>query len=121
MYFLPGVVFFTQWSHSRLCSVQGLVGARNLPGSYNAQLKRWKRTGTTMKVLLALTGLPKFTCMAGVTTKSEENAQGHLGTTIHIIPQEEPIAAVRKAYEQSEKGILRYLLFLAMLSLLCCR
>jgi len=40
-----------------------LIGRDNLPVDYNARLDNYRRDGTTLKVNLCLTELPKFTCL----------------------------------------------------------
>jgi hypothetical protein len=41
-----------------------LVGVEQFPAEFNAKLDGFRRTGTTMKVNLALDRLPTFTCRA---------------------------------------------------------
>jgi len=56
-----------------------MIGKNNLPEEYNQRLDNYKRDGTTLKVMVALKDLPKFTCLP-------QNI-GQFGTTTHILPQ----------------------------------
>jgi phytoene dehydrogenase-like protein len=58
---------------------RSLVGAGSFPAAFNRKLDNFKRTGTTMKVNLALDGLPTFSCLP-------EN-RGQHNATIHLLPQ----------------------------------
>jgi len=74
-----------------------------LPGPkdrlFEAKLDGLKRTGTTMKVNLALDRLPTFTCLP-------ENRGQHNGT-IHLLPQErDVIGHVRAGFEKVQAGEL---------------
>src|SRR5213078_5422283 len=42
---------------------RALAGAHHFPNSFNAKLDGFRRTGTTMKINLALDRLPTFTCL----------------------------------------------------------
>lgn len=57
-----------------------LVGAENLPEDYNRRLDSLRRDGTSLKVNLALRGLPKFSCLP--------EDRGQYGPTIHLLPDE---------------------------------
>ncbi|RYE95035.1 MAG: NAD(P)/FAD-dependent oxidoreductase, partial [Myxococcales bacterium] len=57
-----------------------LVGREQLPPDYNVKLDGLERDGTTFKVNLALSGLPRFTCLP--------EDRGQFGTTIHLLPDE---------------------------------
>ena len=57
-----------------------LVGAEHFPAEFNAKLDGFRRTGTTMKVNLALDRLPRFTCLP--------EDRGQHNATIHLLPQE---------------------------------
>lgn len=79
--------------------MQSLLGADRLPASFNERLDGYRKTGTTLKVNLALSGLPKFTCL--------KEDIGQYGPTIHLLPQEpDVLSAVKKAYAESEAGAL---------------
>ena len=76
-----------------------MVTRAALPGALNARLDRCKRTGTTMKINMALSELPTFTCL-------KENRGQHNGT-IHLLPQgEHPIAEICAGYERVARGEL---------------
>ncbi|HEV8607375.1 MAG TPA: NAD(P)/FAD-dependent oxidoreductase [Tepidisphaeraceae bacterium] len=78
---------------------RALAGAKNFSSEFNAKLDNFKRTGTTMKINLALEGLPTFTCLA-------EN-RGQHNATIHLLPQEsDVIGHVRRAFEKVRAGEL---------------
>jgi phytoene dehydrogenase-like protein len=76
---------------------------RALAGTIDAGLSQrldaMRRDGSTMKVNLALKGLPKFTCLTG--------DQGQYGPTIHLLPDEEVVmASVRQAHKDAMSGKL---------------
>jgi phytoene dehydrogenase-like protein len=60
--------------------MRDLVGRDALPGGYNRRLDGYLRSGSTLKVNLALAGLPKFTCLP--------EDRGQFGTTTHLLPDE---------------------------------
>src|SRR5205823_5119797 len=59
--------------------LRSFVDAAAFPQAFNAKLDNFRRTGTTMKVNLALDRLPTFTCLP-------EN-RGQHNATIHLLPQ----------------------------------
>ena len=61
----------------------GLVGADALPAELAARLDRIGRPGTTLKVNLALCGLPRFSCLPA-------DAPSPFGSTIHLLPRRGP-------------------------------
>jgi phytoene dehydrogenase-like protein len=76
-----------------------LVGADRLPAQYNARIDGYRRDGTTLKVNLALKGLPRFTCLP-------EN-RGQFGSTMHLLPDEpEVMAAMSAAFADVKAGRL---------------
>jgi phytoene dehydrogenase-like protein len=78
---------------------RALVGAEHFPAAFNATLDGFRRTGTTMKVNLALDRLPAFTCLA-------EN-RGQHNATIHLLPQErDVIGHLRRGLETVRAGEL---------------
>jgi len=78
---------------------QALVGAESFPAWFNARLGDFPRTGTTMKVNLALDRLPTFTCLP-------EN-RGQHNATIHLLPQDrDVIGHIRRGYEKVRAGEL---------------
>jgi len=75
------------------------VGAEKFPADFNARLDGFKRTGTTLKVNLALDRLPTFRCLP--------QNRGQHNATIHLLPQEtDVLAAIRKAYDEVKAGRL---------------
>jgi phytoene dehydrogenase-like protein len=79
--------------------LRALVGAERLPASYNERLDGMEKDGTTMKVNLALSGLPQFRCLP-------EN-RGQHGTTIHLLPEEgEVMASLASTYQAVCEGKL---------------
>lgn len=79
--------------------MRSLVGAENFPNEFNAKLDNFKRTGTTLKVNLALDRLPIFKCLP-------EN-RGQHSATIHLLPQEKDVINhIRKGFEKVQAGEL---------------
>ncbi len=79
--------------------MRALVGQEKFPEKFNARLDNFKRTGTTFKVNLALSKLPKFTCLPE--NKGQHNA------TIHLLPQgPDVIGQIRKGFEKVQAGEL---------------
>jgi phytoene dehydrogenase-like protein len=76
-----------------------LVGAGRLSKEYNARLDNYRRDGTTLKVNLALKGLPRFTCLP--------EDRGQFGSTMHLLPDEpEVMRAMREAFADVRAGRL---------------
>ena len=74
-------------------------GPGAFPAPFNAKLDGFKRTGTTMKVNLALDRLPTFTCLP-------EN-RGQHNATIHLLPQEAGVIDhVRRGFAKVAAGEL---------------
>ena len=80
--------------------MRGLLGgAATLPPEYVARIDGYAKPGTTLKVNLALSALPKFTCAP--------DDIGQYGPTIHLLPREPDVmTAVRRAYDDAIAGIL---------------
>lgn len=73
---------------------RSLVGQNQFPTDFNAKLDNFRRTGTTMKVNLALDRLPTFRCLP-------EN-RGQHNATIHLLPQQRDIIQyIRNGFEKS--------------------
>jgi phytoene dehydrogenase-like protein len=69
------------------------------PGDFTARLARVRRPGTTLKVNLALRGLPRFRALP--------DSADPYGSTIHLLPDgPHPLAAVRAMWEQVRAGRL---------------
>jgi phytoene dehydrogenase-like protein len=78
---------------------RALVGAENFPPAFNARLDRFKRSGTTLKVNLALDRLPTFTCLP--------QACGQHQATIHLLPQVRGVVDhIRRGFEKVQAGEL---------------
>jgi phytoene dehydrogenase-like protein len=78
---------------------RALVGAENFLPAFNAKLDRFMRTGTTLKVNLALARLPTFTCLP--------QACGQHQATIHLLPQvPQVVAHIRQGFEKVQAGEL---------------
>lgn len=60
--------------------MRDLVGREALPAGYNQRLDGYRKDGSTLKVNLALSGLPQFTCLP--------EDRGQFGTTTHLLPDE---------------------------------
>ena len=77
-----------------------------LPAALTDRMAAVRRTGTTLKVNLALSGLPRFTCLP-------EDAPSPFGATIHLLPGsadlgafESPMAALRAMWADVQAGRL---------------
>jgi phytoene dehydrogenase-like protein len=79
--------------------MQELVGRAALPAEYSARIDGYRRDGTTMKVNLALKGLPEFACL--------KEDKGQYGPTIHLLPDEgDVIATLRQGFADAQAGRL---------------
>src|SRR4029453_9505080 len=79
--------------------MRALVGAENFPEEFNAKLDNFRRTGTTMKVNLALDRLPTFSCLP--------EDRGQHNATIHLLPQDrDVIEQIRHGFERVQAGEL---------------
>jgi len=78
---------------------RALVGSNTFPADFNAKLDNFRRSGTTMKVNLALDRLPTFSCLP-------EN-RGQHNATIHLLPQvANVIDYLRRGFEKVRAGEL---------------
>jgi phytoene dehydrogenase-like protein len=78
---------------------RALVGSDHFPTEFNAKLDNFRRTGTTMKLNLALDRLPAFKCLP-------EN-RGQHNATIHLLPQlKNLIDHLRSGFEMVRAGEL---------------
>lgn len=75
-----------------------LVGSEAFPVEYNARLDAYRRPGTTLKVNLALRGLPEFSCLP--------ERVGQHGTTIHLLPQHDVVDSLKRAFADAMRGRL---------------
>jgi phytoene dehydrogenase-like protein len=85
----------------RLADLMGADRADRVPGELRDRLDRIQRPGTTMKVNLALRGLPRFTCLPA-------DSPSPFGSTIHLLPDAlgRPMDAVRAMWEEVQAGRL---------------
>ena len=80
-----------------------LVGTANLPESYRRRLEEMRRPGTTFKVNLALSGLPRFTCLP----EALDRRGAAFGPTIHLLPDEDDVlASLQRSFEEMRAGRL---------------
>jgi phytoene dehydrogenase-like protein len=76
-----------------------LVGQEKLPEDYNRRLDGYARDGTTLKLNMCLSRLPRFTCLP--------EDRGQHGATIHLLPQgEDVVASLEEAFEAVKAGRL---------------
>jgi phytoene dehydrogenase-like protein len=81
------------------CDPFTLAELVHLPQSLLDRLDAIRRPGTTLKVNLALRGLPQFSCLP-------PDAPSPFGSTIHLLPQERPLDAVRQMWADVQVGRL---------------
>jgi len=87
----------------------GLVPAGALPSSLTSRMAAVRRTGTTLKLNLALRGLPRFSCLPA-------GSPSPFGSTIHLLPgsaglagasgTDSPMAALRAMWADVQAGRL---------------
>jgi phytoene dehydrogenase-like protein len=78
--------------------MRDLIGRESLPADYNAQLDGYIRPGMTLKVNLALSALPRFTCLP--------DDVGQHRTTIHLLPEEDVLGELVRAFRTARAGRL---------------
>lgn len=78
----------------RATFLSGLVDSRELPSEFLAKMRAYRCEGTSMKINLALDGLPNFTALPG-TPGPQHRA------TMHICPS---IDYVERAWEDAQAG-----------------
>jgi len=81
------------------CDPFTLADLAPLPPVLTERLAGLRRRGTTLKVNLALRDLPEFGCLPA-------GAPSPFGSTIHLLPQEHPMDAVRAMWADVEAGRL---------------
>lgn len=80
-------------------TTRDLVGGDALGEAFGRRLDVLQRDGTTMKVNLALRGLPRFTCLP--------EDRGQFGPTIHLLPDEDVVLdELRRAHADAMAGRL---------------
>ena len=76
-----------------------LVGADRFPDDFNTKLDGFRRSGTTLKVNLALDRLPRFSCLP--------DDRGQHGATVHLLPPGPGVIDhLRRSFAQAEAGEL---------------
>jgi phytoene dehydrogenase-like protein len=81
------------------CDPFTLAELARLPDPLQRRLGELRRPGTTLKVNLALRDLPTFRCLPA-------DAPSPFGSTIHLLPQEQPLDAVRRMWADVQAGRL---------------
>jgi phytoene dehydrogenase-like protein len=81
------------------CDPFTLADLAPLPPALTHRLDRLRRPGTTLKVNLALRDLPAFSCLP-------PGAPSPFGSTIHLLPQDRPMDAVRAMWADVQAGRL---------------
>jgi phytoene dehydrogenase-like protein len=85
-----------------------LVPDDALPTELTSRMAAVRRTGTTLKLNMALRGLPRFSCLP-------EDSPSPFGATIHLLPgseglagdsSESPMAALRTMWADVQAGVL---------------
>jgi phytoene dehydrogenase-like protein len=85
-----------------------LVPEGALPAELTSRMAAVRRTGTTLKLNMALRGLPRFSCLP-------EDGPSPFGATIHLLPgsagllggpSESPMAALRAMWADVQAGVL---------------
>ncbi|MEY2931373.1 MAG: hypothetical protein RL033_2122 [Pseudomonadota bacterium] len=76
-----------------------LVGERHFSAEFNAWLDARRKPGSTFKLNLALSGLPRFRCLP--------EDRGQFGPTIHLLPDEERVLPeLEAAFAAAQRGEL---------------
>jgi phytoene dehydrogenase-like protein len=83
-------------------TMRDLVSRERLPAAYNARLDDYaKKPGSTMKVNLALSGLPRFSCLPDAFSRPR------FAPTIHLLPDERDVLRrLREGFEAVQRGEL---------------
>jgi phytoene dehydrogenase-like protein len=81
------------------CDPFTLAEIAPLPRAITERLDEVRRPGTTLKINLALRDLPRFSCLP-------PDAASPFGSTIHLLPQEAPMDAVRTMWAEVQAGRL---------------
>ncbi|MQA78517.1 MAG: FAD-dependent oxidoreductase [Streptosporangiales bacterium] len=78
--------------------LHGLLGDA-APADLTERLDRIRRPGSTLKVNLALRDLPHLRCLP-------DGAPSPFGATVHLLPEERPLAALRQMWDDVRAGRL---------------
>jgi phytoene dehydrogenase-like protein len=84
------------------CDPYRLMALAELPPELTARLQSVRRPGTTMKLNLALSGLPRFTCLP-------DGAPSPFGSTVHLLPGSgsgSPMGELRAMWAAVQRGEL---------------
>ncbi|WP_045741447.1 phytoene desaturase family protein [Actinoplanes rectilineatus] len=79
--------------------LMSLVPDGALPTALTDRMAAVRRTGTTLKLNLALRDLPRFSCLPA-------GAPSPFGSTIHLLPGEAPMESVRRMWSEVQAGRL---------------
>lgn len=81
--------------------MRDLAGRSAFPDDYNRRLDGYRRDGSTLKVNLALRGLPRFSCLP------PERQAAACGPTIHLLPDERDVlASLERSFADVRAGRL---------------
>jgi phytoene dehydrogenase-like protein len=83
----------------RLGAIVAADGGPGFPPALQRKLDGMRRPGTTLKVNLALSDPPRFACLPS-------DAPSPHGATVHLLPQEQPLQALRQMWSDVEAGRL---------------
>ena len=72
--------------------------AHACPPGLSDRIESYRRPGTSMKVNLCLRDLPTFSCLT--------EQRGQHGATIHLLPQEDTLGRLRRAFADCREGRL---------------
>lgn len=75
-----------------------LIPEASVPPEFRRRIDAMRADGTTMKVNLCLDALPTFTCLP--------EDRGQFGPTIHLLPEERPLEALARGYQETREGRL---------------
>jgi phytoene dehydrogenase-like protein len=76
-----------------------MVATEHVPSDLRNRIDRYRRDGTTLKVNLCLSALPRFTCLP--------DDRGQHGATIHLLPEEDRVLDnLRAAFAEAKAGRL---------------
>ncbi|HVT65068.1 MAG TPA: NAD(P)/FAD-dependent oxidoreductase [Mycobacteriales bacterium] len=81
------------------CDPFTLATLVDLPAALVDRLDGVRRAGTTLKVNLALAGLPHFSCLP-------QGSPSPFGSTIHLLEQDAPLQSVRQMWADVQAGRL---------------
>lgn len=73
----------------------GMLGDQ-CPDDLRSRIETYRRPGTSLKVNLCLRDLPTFTCLP--------ERRGQHGSTIHLLPQEDTLARLDRAFAECRAG-----------------